>query len=118
VPFSAIPIGDSSPSGRLFFSWLAIESVLVHCMLTEESLPEAMRPTRGIQLAPAPVGAVAYLKRRIKTQTVPPPKPLPCCSKALLGSIAFGVRARHDAVGPAWPVRTQVVAALTRGRGL
>ena len=47
--------------GAGIFSWLAIESVLVHRLLTEESLPDALRPTLGIQLAPAPVGAVAYL---------------------------------------------------------
>lgn len=47
--------------GAGFFSWLAIESVLVHRLLTAEGLPEALRPTLGIQLAPAPVGAVAYL---------------------------------------------------------
>lgn len=47
--------------GAGFFSWLAIESVLVHRLLTEQTLPEALRPTLGIQLAPAPVGAVAYL---------------------------------------------------------
>jgi tellurite resistance protein len=47
--------------GAGLFSWLAIESVLVHRLLTEKSLPDALRPTLGIQLAPAPVGAVAYL---------------------------------------------------------
>jgi tellurite resistance protein len=47
--------------GAGLFSWLAIESVLIHRLLTEESLPEALRPTLGIQLAPAPVGADAYL---------------------------------------------------------
>jgi tellurite resistance protein len=47
--------------GAGLFSWLAIESVLLHRLLTVSSLPEALRPTLGIQLAPAPVGAVAYL---------------------------------------------------------
>jgi tellurite resistance protein len=47
--------------GAGVFSWLAIESVLMHRLLTAERLPEALRPTLGIQLAPAPVGAVAYL---------------------------------------------------------
>ncbi|MDE5443188.1 dicarboxylate transporter/tellurite-resistance protein TehA [Bradyrhizobium sp. CSA207] len=47
--------------GAGIFSWLAIESVLVHRLLTQQSLPEVLRPTLGIQLAPAPVGAVAYL---------------------------------------------------------
>lgn len=47
--------------GAGLFSWLSIESVLIHRLLTEEKLPNALRPTLGIQLAPAPVGAVAYL---------------------------------------------------------
>ena len=52
--------------GQLFFGsgvffWLAIESVLVHRFLTSPAMAEALRPTFGIQLAPAPVGLVAYL---------------------------------------------------------
>ncbi len=47
--------------GAGLFSWLAIESVLVHRLLTGEPLPPPLRPTLGIQLAPAPVGALAYL---------------------------------------------------------
>ncbi len=47
--------------GAGLFSWLAIESVLLHRLLIEKSLPPALRPTLGIQLAPAPVGAIAYL---------------------------------------------------------
>ena len=47
--------------GAGLFSWLAIESVLVQRLLTSPALAEALRPTLGIQLAPAPVGAVAYL---------------------------------------------------------
>lgn len=52
--------------GRLAFgagalSWLAIESVLLHRLYTAPALPEALRPTLGIQLAPPAVGAVAYL---------------------------------------------------------
>jgi tellurite resistance protein len=52
--------------GQLFFgaglfSWLAIESVLLNRMLTAPEMAAALRPTLGIQLAPAPVGAVAYL---------------------------------------------------------
>jgi tellurite resistance protein len=43
------------------FSWLAIESVLLHRLYTVTSLPPALRPTLGIQLAPPTVGAVAYL---------------------------------------------------------
>jgi tellurite resistance protein len=47
--------------GAGLFSWLAIESVLLHRLYTVTSLPEALRPTLGIQLAPPVVGAVAYL---------------------------------------------------------
>ena len=47
--------------GAGLFSWLAIESVLLQRMLTATSMAAALRPTLGIQLAPAPVGAVAYL---------------------------------------------------------
>jgi tellurite resistance protein len=47
--------------GAGVFSWLAIESVLVHRLLIHESLPPALRPTLGIQLAPAPACAFAYL---------------------------------------------------------
>ena len=47
--------------GGAFFSWLAIESVLLHRLYTVPSLPAPLRPTLGIQLAPPAVGAVAYL---------------------------------------------------------
>lgn len=47
--------------GAGLFSWLAMESVLLHRLLTGTEKPDALRPTLGIQLAPAPVGAVAYL---------------------------------------------------------
>lgn len=47
--------------GAGFFSWLAIESVLLHRLYTAEPLVEPLRPTLGIQLAPPTVGAVAYL---------------------------------------------------------
>jgi tellurite resistance protein len=47
--------------GAGLFAWLAIESVLLHRLLTAATLPAPLRPTLGIQLAPAPVGAVAYL---------------------------------------------------------
>lgn len=43
------------------FSWLAIESVLIHRLYTAEALALAIRPTIGIQLAPPTVGALAYL---------------------------------------------------------
>jgi tellurite resistance protein len=52
--------------GQLFFgcglfSWLAVESVLLHRLLTAPALADPLRPTLGIQLAPPNVGAVAYL---------------------------------------------------------
>jgi tellurite resistance protein len=47
--------------GAALLSWLAIESVLLHRLYTVASLPPALRPTLGIQLAPPTVGAVAYL---------------------------------------------------------
>src|ERR1700742_1340148 len=46
--------------GAALFSWLAIESVLMHRLYTM-TMPAALRPTLGIQLAPPAVGAVAYL---------------------------------------------------------
>jgi tellurite resistance protein len=47
--------------GAGLFSWLAIESVLLHRLYTAASLPPVLRPVLGIQLAPPAVGAVAYL---------------------------------------------------------
>jgi tellurite resistance protein len=47
--------------GAGLFSWLAIESVLLHRLYTATSLPVALRPTLGIQLAPPAVGALAYI---------------------------------------------------------
>jgi tellurite resistance protein len=47
--------------GAGLFSWLAIESVLIHRFLTSPAMAEALRPTFGIQIAPAPVGLLAYL---------------------------------------------------------
>lgn len=47
--------------GAGVFSWFAMESVLVNRLLTGPTTPPALRPTLGIQLAPAPVGAVAYI---------------------------------------------------------
>lgn len=43
------------------FSWLAIESVLLHRLYTGPPLPVPLRPTLGIQLAPPTVGLLAYL---------------------------------------------------------
>ncbi len=47
--------------GAGLFSWLAIESVLLHRLYTVASMPALLRPTLGIQLAPPVVGGVAYL---------------------------------------------------------
>jgi tellurite resistance protein len=47
--------------GMGFFAALAIESVLLHRLLTAPAMPPALRPTIGIQLAPPAVGAVCYL---------------------------------------------------------
>lgn len=47
--------------GAGIFSWLAIESVLLHRLYTVRPLPPALRPLLGIQLAPPTVGTVAYL---------------------------------------------------------
>ncbi len=47
--------------GAGFFSWLAIESVLLHRFYTLPEMTAALRPTLGIQLAPPAVGSVAYL---------------------------------------------------------
>jgi tellurite resistance protein len=55
------PDWGSLAFGGAFFSWLAIESVLLHRLYTGPMLPPALRPTLGVQLAPPVVGAVAYL---------------------------------------------------------
>jgi tellurite resistance protein len=47
--------------GAAFFTWLAVESVLLHRLYTAPPLAPALRPTLGIQLAPPAVGAVCYL---------------------------------------------------------
>lgn len=47
--------------GMGFFTWLAIESVLLHRLYTGPRMTIALRPTLGIQMAPPVVGAVAYL---------------------------------------------------------
>lgn len=47
--------------GAGLFSWIAIESVLIHRLYTAAEMPPALRPTLGIQLAPPSVAAVAYL---------------------------------------------------------
>lgn len=47
--------------GAGLFSWLALESVLLHRLLTAEPLAVAIRPALGIQLAPPTVGSFALL---------------------------------------------------------
>lgn len=47
--------------GAGLFAWLAMESVLLNRLLIGPTLSVPMRPTIGVQLAPAPVGAVAYI---------------------------------------------------------
>ena len=47
--------------GAGLFSWLAIESVLLHRLYTGPAFPAALRPMLGIQLAPPSVAALAYL---------------------------------------------------------
>ncbi|QJR34058.1 dicarboxylate transporter/tellurite-resistance protein TehA [Gemmatimonas groenlandica] len=47
--------------GAGFFSWLALESIILHRLLVHEPLSPALLPTLGIQLAPPTVGCVAYL---------------------------------------------------------
>jgi tellurite resistance protein len=47
--------------GAGIFSWVAMESVLLHRLLMGPTKAIPLRPTLGIQLAPAPVGALAYI---------------------------------------------------------
>lgn len=47
--------------GAGLFSWLALESMIMHRLFLCEALPKPLRPTLGIQLAPPVVGCVAYL---------------------------------------------------------
>ncbi|WFU03478.1 dicarboxylate transporter/tellurite-resistance protein TehA [Rhizobium sp. CB3171] len=47
--------------GAGFFAWLAIESALLHRLLTAPALVPPLRPTLGVQLAPPAVGALAYI---------------------------------------------------------
>ena len=47
--------------GAGLFSWLALESVILHRLLVHEPLAVPLRPTLGVQLAPPVVGCVAYL---------------------------------------------------------
>lgn len=42
-------------------SWLSLESVVLHRLTAADPLPETLRATMGIQLAPPAVGLVAYV---------------------------------------------------------
>lgn len=68
--------------GQLFFgagilAWLVLESVVVSRLLTGEELPLPLRPTLGIQQAPAAVALLAYA-----SVTIGPPDLM---ARALLG---------------------------------
>lgn len=54
-------VGASLFFGMAMFSWLALESVLMQRLYLLDALPNPLRPTLGIQLAPPVVGCVAYL---------------------------------------------------------
>ena len=60
---SALGYGDVAGMffGAAIFAWLALESVLMHRLYTSPALPLPLRPTLGIQLAPAVVACSAYL---------------------------------------------------------
>jgi len=47
--------------GAGLLSWLAIESLILHRAAVQDSLPPALRPSLGIQLAPPVVGDITYL---------------------------------------------------------
>ncbi|WP_336470691.1 hypothetical protein [Agrobacterium tumefaciens] len=70
-PIVSSPLWSAPPSvspdlgqcvfGADFFGWLAIESVLLHRLLTAPGMANTLRPTLGIQLAPPVVGAVSLI---------------------------------------------------------
>lgn len=47
--------------GAGMFSWLSIESVILHRLYAKNEMPPEQRPSLGIQFAPAAVAAVTYL---------------------------------------------------------
>jgi tellurite resistance protein len=47
--------------GLAIFSWIAIESVLLHRLFSAPPMPPRLRPTLGIALAPPTLGALTYL---------------------------------------------------------
>ena len=60
---SALGFGDLAALffGAGFLAWAALESVLIHRLYVHAPLAVPLRPTLGIQLAPAVVGCSAYL---------------------------------------------------------
>ena len=50
--------------GAGLFSWLSIESILLHRLYSGDQLTREQRPSLGIQFAPAAVAAVTYLSIR------------------------------------------------------
>jgi tellurite resistance protein len=50
--------------GAGMFSWLSIESIVLHRLYTGDQIPCEQRPSLGIQFAPAAVASVAYLSIR------------------------------------------------------
>jgi len=60
---SALGVKGVAPMffGVGLFSWLAIESVILHRLLMGETMPKPLRLTLGIQLAPPVVACIAYL---------------------------------------------------------
>ncbi|KAA0074141.1 dicarboxylate transporter/tellurite-resistance protein TehA [Tardiphaga sp. P9-11] len=60
---SALGIGDLAAMffGAGVLAWLALESVLMHRLYTQEPMAMPLRPTLGIQLAPPVVACSAYL---------------------------------------------------------
>jgi tellurite resistance protein len=54
--------------GMGFFNWIVLESVILMRLWTGPAMPEALRPTLGIQLAPPVAATVAYV---VNTHGVP-----------------------------------------------
>jgi tellurite resistance protein len=65
VATTAAALGHATVGALAFgaglFSWLALESVILHRLMVHEALAVPLLPTLGIQLAPPMVGCAAYL---------------------------------------------------------
>jgi len=63
VGASALGVKGVAPMffGIGLFSWLALESVILHRLLMADTMPKPLRLTLGIQMAPPAVGCIAYL---------------------------------------------------------